>query len=70
MVLELNKISVAKEPLVHAHLLAIEMNGQKMVETPEAVMQEVEFRTTHISSLMEEMFEAAKNRDWFELDEP
>jgi len=36
-----------------------------LLETPEAVMEEVEFRTTHVSSLLEEMFEESKKHDCF-----
>ena len=49
----------------HAHLLVAESGGLVLLETPEAVMEEVEFRTTHISSLLEEMFEEAKKHDNF-----
>jgi hypothetical protein len=47
----------------HAHLLVAESGGLVLLETPEAVMEEVEFRTTHVSSLLEEMFEESKNHD-------
>ena len=49
----------------HAHLLVAESGGLVLLETPEAVMEEVEFRTTHVSSLLEEMFEEAKKHDNF-----
>jgi hypothetical protein len=49
----------------HAHLLVAESGGLVLMETPEAVMEEVEFRTTHVSSLLEEMFEEAKKHDNF-----
>jgi len=35
------------------------------LESPEAVMAEVEFRTTHVSSLLAEMFEESKKHDCF-----
>lgn len=49
----------------HAHLLVAESGGLVLMETPEAVMEEVEFRTTHVSSLLEEMFEESKKHDCF-----
>ena len=49
----------------HAHLLVGESGGLVLMETPEAVMEEVEFRTTHISSVLEEMFEETKKHDCF-----
>jgi hypothetical protein len=49
----------------HAHLLVAESGGLVLLETPEAVMEEVEFRTTHVSSLLEEMFEESKKHDCF-----
>ena len=53
----------------HAHLLVAESGGLILLETPEAVMDEVNFRATHVSSLLEEMFEEAKQHDCFwELD--
>jgi hypothetical protein len=66
----LRKISGTETAVSHAHLLAREMNGHGELENPAAVMAEVAFRATHISSLMEEMFETAKNKDWWETDEP
>jgi hypothetical protein len=51
--------------LSHAHLLVAESGGIITLESPEAVMAEVEFRTTHVSSLMTEMFEEAKRHDSF-----
>jgi hypothetical protein len=56
----------------HAHLLVAESGGLIAMENPEAVMEEVEFRATHISSLMAEMFEEYKKHDNFfwEPDEP
>jgi hypothetical protein len=65
----LRKTSGTHAPVFHAHLLAVEMNGQAGLENPEAVMEEVAFRATHISSLMEEMFETASKKDWWEADE-
>jgi len=53
----------------HAHLLVAESGGLITLESPEAVMEEVEFRATHVSSLMEEMFAEAKKHDFWELDE-
>jgi len=52
----------------HAHLLVTESGGLAAAESPEAVMEEVEFRATHLSSLLEEMFEEAKKHDWWESD--
>ena len=54
----------------HAHLLVAESGGLIAMESPEAVMEEVEFRATHLSSLMEEMFAEAKKHDWWEAAEP
>lgn len=39
------------------------------MESPEEVMAEIEFRATHLSSLMEDMFKEAMNREWAEDDE-
>jgi len=66
----LHKMSCTEPPASHAHLLAVEMNGAGGWENPEAVMEEVAFRATHISSLLAEMFEAAGKKDWLEADEP
>ena len=53
----------------HAHLLVAEMAGKPALENPEAVMDEVEFRATYISVLMERMFlETLKKNEW-ERDE-
>ena len=49
----------------HAHLLVAESGGLVTLETPEAVMEEVEFRTTHISSLLEEILEESGKHDSF-----
>ena len=55
----------ATQAVIHAHLLVTEAEGRVALESPEAVMEEVEFRATHLSSLMEEMFEEARKReDW------
>lgn len=54
----------------HAHLLVAESGGLVTLESPAAVMAEVEFRTTHVSSLLAEMFEEAARHDCFwSLDE-
>ncbi len=54
----------------HAHLLVAESGGLVTLESPEAVMAEVQFRATHISSLLAEMFEESKKHDNFwELNE-
>ena len=53
----------------HAHLLVAESGGLITLESPEAVMEEVEFRATHVSSLMEEMFKEAGKHDLWEMDE-
>ena len=49
----------------HAHLLVAESGGMVALESPEAVMEEVAFRATHVSSLLAEMFEEAKKHDNF-----
>jgi hypothetical protein len=49
----------------HAHLLVAESGGLVTLESPEAVMAEVEFRATHVSSLLVEMFEQPKKHDCF-----
>ena len=49
----------------HAHLLVAESGGLVALESSAAVMAEVEFRTTHVSSLLVEMFEEAKMHDCF-----
>lgn len=49
----------------HAHLLVAESGGIITLESPADVMAEVEFRTTHVSSLLEEMFEEAQKRYCF-----
>ncbi len=66
----LHKVSGTEPTVCHAHLLAIEMSDGGGRENPEAVIAEVSFRATHISSLMEEMFKTASEKDWWELDEP
>ena len=54
----------------HAHLLIAESGGLVTMESPEAVMEEVAFRATHVGSLLEEMFEELKKHDSFwEADE-
>jgi hypothetical protein len=52
----------------HAHLLVAEMAGKAAPENPAAVMEEVEYRATHISLLMAKMFEEAMKRDEWESD--
>ena len=49
----------------HAHLLVAESGGLIALESPEAVMEEVAFRATHVSSLLAEMFEESKRHDCF-----
>jgi hypothetical protein len=66
----LHKVSGAEPPVYHAHLLAIEMSDGGGRENPEAVIAEVSFRATHVSSLMEEMFKTASEKNWWEKDEP
>jgi hypothetical protein len=56
-------------PGFHAHLLVEETGGRVAMESPEAVMEEVEFRTSHISLLMEKMFEESREHDFGELTE-
>lgn len=53
----------------HAHLLVAESGGLIAQESPEAVMEEVEFRATHVSSLMKEMFDEARKHDLWEAGE-
>ena len=53
----------------HAHLLVAESGGLVTLESPEAIMEEVEFRATHVSSLMEEMLAEAKKHDFWEMEE-
>ena len=57
------------EPGCHAHLLVEEAGGRAAMESPEAVMEEVEFRTSHISLLMKKMFDEAWEHDFGELTE-
>lgn len=52
----------------HAHLLVTESAGLVTSESPEAVMEEIEFRATHLSSLMEEMFEESIKHEWWESE--
>ena len=55
-------------PGVHAHLLVAETGGLVTLDSPAAVMAEVAFRTSHISALMEEMFEESSKHDtWWKL---
>jgi hypothetical protein len=62
--------STTTGPGSHAHLLVAEMCDLTVPESPATVMAEVEFRATHISSLMEEMFEESrKHDDWWEDDD-
>jgi hypothetical protein len=49
----------------HAHLLVTESDGLVARESPAAVMAEVEFRTTHIGALLEQMFAEAGKHDCF-----
>jgi hypothetical protein len=49
----------------HAHLLVAESGGLVTLESPEAVMDEVEFRATYIGPLLEELFAEAKKHDGF-----
>jgi hypothetical protein len=49
----------------HAHLLVAESGGVVLLETPEAVMEEVAFRATHVTSMLEKMFEESKKHDCF-----
>jgi hypothetical protein len=53
----------------HAHLLVAESGGLVTLESPEAIMEEVEFRATHVSSLMEEMFAETRKHDFWDLNE-
>jgi len=56
-------------PTSHAHLLAMESGGQCVLETPEEVINEVVFRATYVTALMEEMFREAESQDKWEVDE-
>ncbi|HZI33950.1 MAG TPA: hypothetical protein VFF11_16545 [Candidatus Binatia bacterium] len=49
--------------------MVAETGGLVAMESPEAVMAEIEFRATHLSSLMEEMFAEAMKREWWSGDE-
>jgi hypothetical protein len=49
----------------HAHLLVAESGGLVTLESPEAVMEEVEFRATYIGPLLEELFAEARQHDGF-----
>jgi hypothetical protein len=49
----------------HAHLLVAESGGLVTMESPEAVMEEVAFRATHVGSLLEAMFEEMNKHDGF-----
>lgn len=70
MTLWLNRIDCPAAPgAPHAHLVVAETGGLAVMESPEEVMAEVEFRATHLSSLMEEMFEEAAKHDWWEPQE-
>lgn len=51
--------------LGHAHLLVAESGGLVTLESPEAVMEEVEFRSTHVGALLEELFEETKRHEGF-----
>jgi hypothetical protein len=53
----------------HAHLLVAEIAGKPVPENPAAVMEEVEYRATHVSLLMEKMFEETMKHDEWESDE-
>lgn len=53
----------------HAHLLVAEMGTNAASEKPEAVMEEVEYRATHVSLLMEKMFTESMKHDEWESDE-
>ncbi len=55
--------------VLHAHLLAMEFGGRSLRESPEEVMREVAFRSTHVSRLLEEMFREAETRNLVEVDE-
>ena len=48
---------------IHAHLLVAEGGGLVTLESPEAVMAEVAFRATHVSSLLEQMFAETGKHD-------
>jgi hypothetical protein len=52
----------------HAHLLVAESGGRITLESPGAVMEEVEFRASHVSSLMEDMFAETRKHDCWEWD--
>lgn len=47
----------------------MESGGQCVLETPEEVINEVVFRATYVTALMEEMFREAESQDKWEVDE-
>ena len=65
---DMSKVCATKPRVDHAHLIAIEMSDQAVLEYSEAVMEEIEFRATHLSSLMLEMFQEAGKKDAFEIN--
>ena len=54
----------------HAHLLVAEPGGLMTPESPEAVMAEVAYRKTCISSLLEKILREEESCDQVEMDEP
>jgi hypothetical protein len=54
----------------HAHLLVAEPGGLMTPESPEAVMAEVAYRKTCISSLLEKMFREEEAQNQVDDDEP
>ena len=54
---------------LHAHLLPMELGGRLVRETPEEVIREIEFRASHVSGLLNEMFCEAETHDLVDIDE-
>ena len=54
----------------HAHLLVAGSGGLMTPESPEAVMAEVAYRETCISSLLEKMFREDEAQNQVDDDEP
>jgi hypothetical protein len=53
----------------HAHLLVSETDGLATLESPEAVMEEVAFRETGISSVLQDILRNEEAQDRVEMDD-
>jgi hypothetical protein len=53
----------------HAHLLVSETDGLVTLESPEAVMKEVAFRESCISSLLQDILRNEEAQDRVEVDD-